>query len=81
MSLSSTAGSLASCWLATGALDAYVDLTGYVKPQDTAAGFVIMREAGLRTEYVEVGVGPRRLVAAPPALFAPLHEILMEGSG
>ena len=70
-------GALAACWVASGALDAYVDLTGYVKPQDTAAGLVVMREAGLRTEYVDAGIGPPRLVAAPPALFAPLREVLL----
>ena len=39
------------------ALDAYVDLTGYVKPQDLAAGRVIMREAGLRVEPIDVPSG------------------------
>jgi len=70
-------GSLAACWLATGALDAYVDLTGYVKPQDTAAGRVVLREAGVPMEYLDVGVGPRRLLAAPPQIFAELRDILL----
>ncbi len=68
--------SLAACWLATGAFDACVDLTGYIKPQDVAAGRVIMQEAGVRVEYVDPGVGPRRLLAAPPAVWQELREIL-----
>lgn len=70
---------LAACWVASGALDAYVDLTGYSEPQDTAAGRVLMAEAGLRAEYLDVGVGPPRLVAAPPDLFEELREILIRG--
>ncbi len=69
-------GSLSACWLASGAFDAYVDLTGYVKPQDLAAGRVIMKEAGARVEYVDPGVGPRRLLAAPPAVWDELRDIL-----
>ena len=70
-------GSLSACWLATGALDAYVDLTGYAKPQDVAAGIVVMREAGLRAESVDVPYGPSRLVAAPPELFDELRDVLL----
>jgi fructose-1,6-bisphosphatase/inositol monophosphatase family enzyme len=70
-------GSLAACWLATGALDAYVDLTGYIKPQDLAAGRVIMREAGATVEYVDVGVGPPRLVAAHPEIYPLLQSLLL----
>jgi myo-inositol-1(or 4)-monophosphatase len=71
-------GSLAACWVASGALDAYVDLTGYVKPQDLAAGRIIMQEAGAQVELLDPGVGPRRLLAAPPVLFAPLARLLLE---
>lgn len=71
-------GSLAACWLASGAFDAYVDLTGYVKPQDLAAGRVIMKEAGARLEYLEPGAGPRRLLAAPPQVFDQLRRLLLE---
>ncbi len=70
-------GSLAACWLAAGALDAYVDLTGYVKPQDLAAGRAIMKEAGMRVEYLDPGVGPKRLLAAPPAVWGKLRGLLM----
>ncbi|MEM7352977.1 MAG: inositol monophosphatase [Acidobacteriota bacterium] len=69
-------GSLAACWLASGALDAYVDLTGYVKPQDVAAGRVILSEAGARVDYVDPGVGPRRLLASSPRLWEELRERL-----
>ncbi len=72
-------GSLAACWLASGAFDAYVDLTGYTKPQDLAAGRVIMREAGARVEALEPSVGPPRLLAAPPALWEPLRDLLTGG--
>ncbi len=70
-------GALASCWLATGALDAYVDLTGYVKVEDTAAGRVIMQEAGMMLEYLSPEHGPSRLIAAPPATFEPLRRLLI----
>ena len=70
--------SLAACWLASGAFDAYVDLTGYVKPQDLAAGRIIMKEAGASVEYLDPGVGPLRLLAAPPKVFAELRRLLLE---
>ncbi len=70
-------GSLAACWLASGAFDAYVDLTGYTKPQDLAAGRVIMRESGARVEFLEPSVGPPRLLAAPPSLWGPLRDLLL----
>ncbi|NJL29391.1 MAG: hypothetical protein HC897_16635 [Thermoanaerobaculia bacterium] len=70
-------GSLAACWLASGAFDAYLDLTGHTGAEDVTAGVVIMNEAGLEVDRVEVGVGPRRLLAAPPALFALLRAVLM----
>lgn len=69
--------SLAACWLASGALDAYVDLTGYAKPQDLAAGRVIMKEAGMVSEYLDPGVGPRRFLAAPPRVFTELRRLLL----
>ncbi len=62
-------GSLAACWLASGALDAYVDLTGYIKPQDLAAGRVIIAEAGMRDGHLAPGVAPPRLLAAPSAVW------------
>ena len=73
-------GALASCWLATGALDAYVDLTGYVKEEDTAAGRVIMKEAGIELEYLSPEHGPPRLIAAPPATFDQLRRLLSQAA-
>lgn len=70
-------GSLATCWLASGAFDAYVDLTGYVGAEDVTAGLVIMKEAGLAVDYVEVGVGPARLLAAPAGLFEEVRALLL----
>ena len=70
-------GSLAACWLASGAFDAYVDLTGYSRPQDLAAGRVIMAEAAMRVEHLDPGVGPPRLVAAPPRVFEDLRRLLI----
>ncbi|MCP3958540.1 MAG: hypothetical protein GY719_11860 [bacterium] len=70
--------SLAACWLAGGAFDAYVDLTGYATPQDVAAARVIMKEAGCRVEHVDPGVGPPRLLAAPPEVWTELNRILLD---
>ena len=72
-------GSLAACWLASGAFDAYVDLTGYHMPQDLAAGRVIMKEAGARVEFLDSGSGPPKLLAAPPALWDEMNRILKDG--
>jgi myo-inositol-1(or 4)-monophosphatase len=69
-------GALATCWVASGALDAYIDLTGYVKPQDIAAGRIIMKEAGLRVDYIHPPHGPARLLAAPVSLWDSFVEIL-----
>ena len=71
-------GSLSACWLASGALDAYVDLTGYVKPQDLAAGRVIMKECGARLEIIRPPHGPERLIAAPPKVCDALLALLKE---
>lgn len=69
-------GSLAACWIASGALDAYADLTGYVKPQDIAAGRIIMQEAGVRLATIEPPAGPPRLAAAAPHILEELMNIL-----
>jgi fructose-1,6-bisphosphatase/inositol monophosphatase family enzyme len=72
-------GSLAACWLASGAFDAYVDLTGYHIPQDLAAGRVLMKEAGARVEFLDSGSGPPKLLATPPVLWEQMHRILKDG--
>lgn len=69
-------GSLATCWLACGALDAYIDLTGRTKPQDLAAGRVIAQESGMRVEEFQPPFGPARLLAAPTALWEELERLL-----
>ncbi|MDJ0762135.1 MAG: inositol monophosphatase family protein [Myxococcota bacterium] len=71
-------GSLSACWLASGALDAYLDITGYVKPQDLAAGRIVMKEAGAKVDYVNPTVGPPRLLAALPPVWEKLASILEE---
>ena len=71
-------GSLSACWLASGALDAYMDITGYVKPQDLGAGRMIMKEAGARVDYVRPANGPPRLLAALPPVWEELAAILEE---
>jgi len=68
--------SLAACWVATGAFDAHLDLTGYATPEDTAASRVILAEIGCRVEELDVGAGPPRLLAARPALFDELRALL-----
>lgn len=70
------AGALAGCWMATGALDAFIDLTGYSKPQDLGAVRIIMSEAGIRVEFKRLQTGPDRLVSAPTALWSELQSLL-----
>jgi fructose-1,6-bisphosphatase/inositol monophosphatase family enzyme len=70
-------GSLAACWLASGAFDAYLDLTGYHIPQDLAAGRVLMREAGARVDFVKIDrAGPPRLLAAPGGVWKEMEQLL-----
>ena len=45
--------------------------------QDTAAGRVVMKEAGARLGGIDPGVGPPRLLAAPPALYPELERLLL----
>jgi myo-inositol-1(or 4)-monophosphatase len=71
-------GALSACWLATGALNAYTDLTGYIKKQDIAAGRIIMKEAGIRVEYIKPPMGPKRLLASSPLLWDALRNLLMD---
>jgi myo-inositol-1(or 4)-monophosphatase len=68
--------SLGACWIASGALDAYVDLTGYVIPQDIAAGRIIMQEAGVRLAAIDPPAGPPRLAAAAPHILQELMNML-----
>lgn len=69
------AASLDLCLAAEGGVDAYYEKG--LNPWDHAAGGLIAREAGLRVGGLNgAPPGPDLVVAAPPALFAPLHDLL-----
>ncbi len=70
------ASSIAATWLATGAIDAFIDLTGYNPTWDMLAPQVIMSETGARQQYLQVEVGPPRFIAANENLWNALVEIL-----
>ena len=71
------AASLDLCLAAEGALDAYFEKGLY--PWDHAAGGLVATEAGLLVSGLD-GAGPsvEMVVAAPPALFPALHDLLVE---
>ncbi|HEX6969624.1 MAG TPA: inositol monophosphatase family protein [Micromonosporaceae bacterium] len=65
------------CMAAEGRIDAYFEKG--LNLWDHAAGGLIALEAGLRVEgLVGAPPGPALVVAAPPALFDPLHDRLVE---
>jgi myo-inositol-1(or 4)-monophosphatase len=65
------------CLAAAGAVDAYFEQG--LNLWDHAAGGLIAAEAGLTVAGLAgAAPGPRMLVAAPPALFGPLHDRLVE---
>lgn len=71
------AAALDLCLAAEGAVDAYYEKG--LNPWDHAAGGLIAAEAGLRVAGLSgAPPGPDMVIAAPPALFAPLHEWLVE---
>ena len=61
------------CWVASGHLDAYFEQG--LNAWDMAAGVLIVQEAGGLTGWVDA-LAPRCLVAANPALFAPIRALL-----
>jgi myo-inositol-1(or 4)-monophosphatase len=63
-------------YLVTGAIDAYIDLSGESKPQDLAARVIIMQEAGYKTEWVENPFGKKMLIAAQNSLLSEIKEII-----
>jgi myo-inositol-1(or 4)-monophosphatase len=70
------AAALDLCLAAEGTLDAYFERG--LQPWDYAAGGLIATEAGLRVAGLSgAAAGPEMLVAAPAALFAPLHDRLV----
>lgn len=70
------AAALDLCLAAEGRVDAYYEKG--LNPWDHAAGGLIAREAGLRVGGLNgAPPGPDLVVAAPPALFSPLHDLLV----
>jgi myo-inositol-1(or 4)-monophosphatase len=71
------AAALDLCAVAEGALDAYFEKG--LNPWDHAAGGLIAAEAGATVAGLR-GAAPSvdMVVAAPPALFAPLHDLLCD---
>lgn len=61
------------CWVASGHLDAYFEQG--LNAWDMAAGVLIAQEAGGVTGWAE-DLTPKCLVAANPALFAPIQSML-----
>ncbi|GAB1642377.1 inositol monophosphatase family protein [Krasilnikovia sp. MM14-A1259] len=76
------AASLDLCLAAEGAVDAYFEKG--LNPWDHAAGGLVATEAGLTVAGLHgEPAGDRMLVAAPPALFGALHDVLakLDASG
>jgi myo-inositol-1(or 4)-monophosphatase len=71
------AAALDLCMAAEGMVDAYYEKG--LNPWDHAAGGLVATEAGLRVAGLRgAPAGPEMVIAAPPALFADLHELLAE---
>jgi myo-inositol-1(or 4)-monophosphatase len=65
------------CMAAEGLVDAYYEKG--LNPWDHAAGGLVATEAGLRVSGLDGHpAGKEMLVAAPPALFGALHDVLVE---
>jgi myo-inositol-1(or 4)-monophosphatase len=70
------AGSLDLCAVAAGRLDAYYEQG--LSPWDLSAGGLIAREAGARVEGLRgAAAGSPMVLAASPAVFGPLHDLLV----
>jgi myo-inositol-1(or 4)-monophosphatase len=73
------AAALDLCWVACGRLDAYFERG--LQAWDMAAGDLIVREAGGVTSTIEGGPAvPGSMLAATPALEAPLRALLRSAS-
>jgi myo-inositol-1(or 4)-monophosphatase len=71
------AASIDLCLAAEGAVDAYYEKG--LNLWDHAAGGLVAEEAGLRvTGLAGAPAGPDLVLAAPPALYQPLHDRLVE---
>jgi myo-inositol-1(or 4)-monophosphatase len=65
------------CMAAEGSLDAFFEKG--LNPWDHAAGGLVATEAGLRVSGLGgAPAGREMVIAAPPALFGPLHDVLAE---
>jgi myo-inositol-1(or 4)-monophosphatase len=65
------------CGIAAGRADGYVEEGP--APWDHAAGGLVATEAGLRVSGLAGDpAGRRMLIAAPPALFGALHDVLAD---
>ena len=63
------------CWTGGGRFDAYYEWG--LNPWDLAAGALVCSEAGGRVE----ALAGRLILAAPPDLFGPLHDLLVGAGG
>jgi myo-inositol-1(or 4)-monophosphatase len=73
------AAALDLCWAAAGRLDAYYERT--VRPWDIAAGALLCEQVGLEVRYLPATDGvPDGIMAAPPALSAPIWEFVADGA-
>jgi myo-inositol-1(or 4)-monophosphatase len=71
------ASALDLCMAAEGSVDAYFEKG--LQPWDHAAGGLVATEAGLRVSGLDGRpASTEMLIAAPPALFGPLHDALAE---
>ena len=71
------AAALDLCMAAEGMLDAYFEKG--LNPWDHAAGGLVATEAGLRVSGLAGDpAGKEMLIAAPPALFGALHDVLAD---
>jgi myo-inositol-1(or 4)-monophosphatase len=71
------AAALDLCAVAEGTLDAYFEKG--LNPWDHAAGGLIATEAGATVAGLRgARPGLDMVVAAPPAIFGPLHDLLVE---
>lgn len=71
------AASVDLCMAAEGMLDAYFEKG--LNPWDHAAGGLVATEAGLLVSGLAgAPAGPEMLIAAPPALWGPLHDALSD---
>jgi len=69
------AASVDLCWVACGRVDAFYERG--LAPWDLAAGGLVARESGARTVDLDGGpASPAFVLAAPPALVAPLTALL-----